>query len=193
MTKALGTIASLPLFSPATGHTWVRPVRKPLAGGAASAPGSKEGTPAPDTQSTASFPRTKQPSLNEKNAAAFDPSGSNLLAESLGLALRYGSEYMDENPLIGEPGKFIIQKAKDAPVPSKLAAAAAASSGAGAGMTGKATPGASSSTPPVPPPPLKTDLAAEVANKVRGGEKSPLTPGGKKKKKNKATTPKTPK
>lgn len=35
------------------------------------------------------------------------------LAESLHLFLRYEDEYMDENPLVGEPGSFIMSKAND--------------------------------------------------------------------------------
>jgi mediator of RNA polymerase II transcription subunit 6 len=35
------------------------------------------------------------------------------LAESLNLFLRYGDEYMDESPLVGEPGSFIMSKAND--------------------------------------------------------------------------------
>jgi mediator of RNA polymerase II transcription subunit 6 len=35
------------------------------------------------------------------------------LAESLNLFLRYEDEYMDETPLVGEPGSFILSKAHD--------------------------------------------------------------------------------
>lgn len=36
------------------------------------------------------------------------------LAESFALLSRYGDEFMDENPLVGEPGSFILSKSGDA-------------------------------------------------------------------------------
>ncbi|GMF76067.1 unnamed protein product [Aspergillus oryzae] len=34
-------------------------------------------------------------------------------AESFSLLARYGEEFMDENPLVGEPGSFILSKSGD--------------------------------------------------------------------------------
>jgi mediator of RNA polymerase II transcription subunit 6 len=36
------------------------------------------------------------------------------LEEALRLLARYGDEYMDEHPLVGEPGSFILSKSSDA-------------------------------------------------------------------------------
>jgi mediator of RNA polymerase II transcription subunit 6 len=36
------------------------------------------------------------------------------LAESFTLLSRYGDEYMDESPLMGEPGSFILSRTGDA-------------------------------------------------------------------------------
>ena len=61
-------------------------------------------------------------------------SDSRLLYESFNLAQRYGTEYMDENPLQGEPGSFVFSstnehlRARHNEQAAKAAAAAAAAS-----------------------------------------------------------------
>ena len=112
-----------------------------------------------------------------------DPRQAALLMETLTNNLRYGREYMDEHPLMGEPGNFIIQKSKDLQVP-----------------IGNENAAREKRTLPIPPP-IKTDIAEEAEKKAKdaltagaAGEKSPLSPtGGKKRKKSKAQTPRTPK
>ena len=65
---------------------------------------SKETTPAPDTQS-----QTKAPLAGGNvSDTAFQDTRS--LMEAFTLLSRYGDEFMDENPLIGEPGSFILSK-----------------------------------------------------------------------------------
>lgn len=86
---------------------------------------------------------------------------------------------MDENPLQGEPGAFVIQKVNPKPGAAKAGLGAGAGGAGGEGKAGK-----------VPPPPLTTDLPAEI-KKGKGAEKSPLTPGGgkrRKKSRNMSTT-----
>jgi mediator of RNA polymerase II transcription subunit 6 len=41
------------------------------------------------------------------------------LTEALALLSRYGDEFMDETPLVGEPGSFIFSKASDAPLSTR--------------------------------------------------------------------------
>lgn len=73
---------------------------------------SKENTPMPDAGPSSSA-ETKSAS---KTGLAISNTGSNYqdtrsLAESFNLFTRYGDEFMDENPLVGEPGSFILSRA----------------------------------------------------------------------------------
>jgi len=88
-----------------------------------------------------------------------------LLEESFNLTLRYGDEYMDTNPITGQPGDFLLkstgrkdafaQKEKD-----KLAV-----SNKGVNVTAPPTPDVKNSD--LPP-----------TRKGSRGDKSPRTPGG---------------
>lgn len=73
---------------------------------------SKDSTPMPATQDTAS---SIKPPSSTKTPSEYDLQSFKLLAESFSLSSRYGSEYMDENPLVGEPGSFILSKSRDTP------------------------------------------------------------------------------
>lgn len=59
------------------------------------------------------------------------------LAEAFSLLSRYGDEYMDETPLVGEPGSFILSKSGDA-----TTATAAAKTGPSNAPTRTGTPSA---------------------------------------------------
>ena len=61
------------------------------------------------------------------SGAGASGAGSNVqdtrtLAESFNLLSRYGEEFMDENPLVGEPGSFILSRAGDVDRPAPAAA-----------------------------------------------------------------------
>ena len=195
LNKLVGTLAPLPLFAPGLGHSYTAP--RPAAG-ASGAPGSAAGTtasvastPRPaDAQSIASLPTTRAPGRSQEARE------TRLLTESLSLLQRFGHEFMDENPLVGEPGNFVVQKAKEGSA-RPVGRAGSGKEGPGEDDRDKAregTPeGARAAAPPPPPPPIKTDLASEVHKKVKGMDKSPLTPGGGKRRKKKVQTPKTPK
>ena len=100
-----------------------------------------------------------------------------MLAGSYDLLLRYGNEYMDENPVVGEPGAFKLAKAHNPALASFTSTTRSSFESSQA-----ATPGKSALTPQ--PPPIKTeDLPAPVRKSTKGGEKSPTTPGGSKEKK----------
>lgn len=117
----------------------------------------------PATQDTAS---STKPPLSTKNTSEYDSQGLKLLAESFSLSSRYGSEYMDENPLVGEPGSFILSKSRDTP-------AGAQQRPRGIG----------------PPPKISTmpesktaEVAPTMKKAVKVAEKSPISPGTKEKK-----------
>ena len=181
------------------GHAYTTPRPKPVNSGtvgSTTAPqSSNAGSPPGDSQSVSSLPRLR--AASNGGGGGEEARETSLLAQSLSLLQRYGDEYMDEMPLVGEPGSFIMQRAKDG---AKVSVRASAQKGSGeSAEKGEENGDASSGAGPVrgaapSPPPIKTDLASEVHKRVKGAEKSPLTPGGgKKRKKSKIQTPKTPK
>jgi len=103
--------------------------------------------------------------------------GSRLLAESLEMSIRYGDEYMDENPITGQPGDFHLSTTgrKDR---NKL-------------MVPGPNKGPLSSQPKTSVPPTPDAKAGEVPPVRKGskGDKSPKTPGGSKVKRRKSKAP----
>ncbi|MCJ1401379.1 Mediator of RNA polymerase II transcription subunit 6 [Xylographa trunciseda] len=193
LTKFLATASSLPIFTPSLGYTYLPFVAKPV-----SAPGSlqatqtsKESTPLPDTQVSVKSNKTSH--LSEKSSIP-DLRGTSLLADSFRLANIYGAEYMDENPLVGEPGSFILQKSRDAAAQAQSQSQSQVSSQSQSQSTIKSSVVVKASAPPTPAP-IKTEgLPPEVRKGVKAGEKTPVTPGtGGKKRKKSRVAPGTPK
>src|SRR6187402_1090788 len=60
---------------------------------------SKEATPLPE-----SLRNAKKPPSSTTNGSNFF--SSLVLEETLNITLKYGDEYMDENPITGQPGEF---------------------------------------------------------------------------------------
>ncbi|MFT7763773.1 UNVERIFIED_CONTAM: hypothetical protein ODW78_21555, partial [Salmonella enterica subsp. enterica serovar Enteritidis] len=63
----------------------------------------------------ASFPTTESSQATSKSSLGGSTASSNYqdtrsLAESFSLLTRYGDEFMDESPLVGEPGSFILSR-----------------------------------------------------------------------------------
>ena len=174
----LSTASTLPIFTPALGYTYIPPVPTSISAtnSLQATQTSIESTPMPETQ--ASFRSTKTAPVTDKEPLT-DPRGTALLAQSLHLSSLYSGEYMDENPLVGEPGSFILQKAREARSQSQSQS------------TVKSTPSVplKASAPPTPAP-LKTDISLEPRKALKAGEKTPITPGTreKKRKKSKAAT-----
>jgi len=128
---------------------------------------SKENTPLPD-----SLPSAKKTLPSSASNSTF--LSSRLLDESFNMAFRYGDEYMDENPITGQPGDFHLsttgRKNKDklmVPLPGK----------------GTSLSQVKASAPPTPE--VKN---AEVPPIRKGskGDKSPKTPGMPKPKRRKS-------
>ncbi|KAL4926488.1 mediator complex subunit MED6 [Aspergillus undulatus] len=109
LTSLLKTASTLPNFTPSQGHTYLPPAPKPTD---TSQPGvqtqtSKENTPMPDAgAANKSFTSTQ-------SGTGSTVSDMRSLAESFQLLAKYGDEYMDESPLMGEPGSFILSRAAD--------------------------------------------------------------------------------
>lgn len=170
LNKFFSTAASLPTFTPALGTTYLPPptTRPNVAAQSQLDQLSKENTPLPET-----FQNPKKQPLPSTNNSTY--LSTRLLEETLAINLKYGDEYMDENPITGEPGAFHlsatgrVEKDKD-----KLMVPVA----------GKASASTSKAATPVPPP-LKTDL--ETLSKKAKGEKTPTkSPGGGKLKRRKS-------
>ena len=127
--------------------------------------GSKEATPLPDSL------QTSKKALSSADINASNYLDVRLLEESLMITEKYGDEYMDENPITGQPGDFHLsttgRKDKD-----KLMVPAA-----------RAAPvSTANAKPSAPPTPLKTDIPP-----ARKGSKSPRTPGMPKPKRRKSS------
>ena len=112
-----------------------------------------------------------------KLSADIDYEGLQMLSNSYNDYIRYGKEYMDENPIVGEPGNFKLSKAQN-PTLSSFTSTTKSSFE----VSQAAIPAKNAGTPQ--PPPIKTeDLPAPVKKSTKGSEKSPTTPSGSKEKK----------
>ncbi len=154
--------SELPLFTPSTGHTYFLPQSKSLTSGANSqvTQASKETTPMPGTQETSLS--AKAPLASRLTSDSDYPS-LQLMAESYSLSLRYGKEYMDDNPIVGEPGSFILSKSREPAAPVMQTA-----------------PKAPVVTKRPPAPEIKTsNLVAPSRKGSKGADKSPISPAGK--------------
>ncbi|KAL4955252.1 mediator of RNA polymerase II transcription subunit 6 [Aspergillus filifer] len=110
LTSLLKTASTLPKFTPSQGHTYLPPASKSADTQAgAQSQTSKENTPMPDADVA---------SKSQSFTGAQVDTGSTIndmrtLAESFHLLAQYGDEYMDESPLVGEPGSFILSRPAD--------------------------------------------------------------------------------
>ncbi|KAL8666113.1 MAG: hypothetical protein Q9168_007550 [Polycauliona sp. 1 TL-2023] len=174
LNKVIGTASGLPTFTPASGHTYLPPAPKALASSSAintqMSQTSKESTPMPGTQDSASVKTQSAP----KPLSNDDFRSTQLLQASLELSMRYGHEYMDDNPLVGEPGAFLITKVRDSQQSSQQL---------------KPKPVSVSVTKPSTPQ-IKTDvLPAQVEKEDAGAAKTPMSGIGKEKKARRKSRP----
>ncbi|KZF21371.1 MED6-domain-containing protein [Xylona heveae TC161] len=165
LTRFLSTASSLPIFSPSLGHIYIPPVPQQQATSFAgtSTQVSKENTPMPDSASQAQSQGNGSKSAGiAVNTAASSVQELRALEDSFALSLKYaGNEYMDDNPLVGEPGSFII------------------STGRGPQSTSTATPQPPTakitslpSRPSAPPTPQPKSLPSPAAAVAVAGKKS---------------------
>ncbi|KAL8799328.1 MAG: hypothetical protein Q9182_005972 [Xanthomendoza sp. 2 TL-2023] len=170
--KTIATASTLPTFTPALGHTYLPPPPKTLAPTSSTqmSQTSKESTPMPGTQDSASI---RTPLTTSKPLSNLDYQSPQLLQASFELSLRYGQEYMDENPLVGEPGSFIITKSRDSQQLSQQP---------------KPKPGSASTTKPSTPQ-IKTDVPKQAEKDAVGAEKSPTSAVAKEKKARRKSRP----
>lgn len=168
-------------FSPADGYSYIKPDSKKAVTAGVSRSSSLVGTPEPDAAS-------QQPDHGDKGEedgqAASDDDA--LLWESLQKAIMYQDEYMDENPLQGEPGSFFFKSTQEhVRTRNKKAQEAAAE----ASKQASSRTSSVGSTPQLPP--IKTEGLPRKGSK----NMSPLSSSAKaKRRKSKApTSPSAPK
>lgn len=171
LNKIIAIASGLPTFTPALGHAYLPPAPKTLASTMSTqmSQTSKESTPIPSTQD--SIP-TRTP-LTTKSLANLDFQSPQLIQASLELSLRYGQEYMDDNPLVGEPGSFIITKTRDSQQMSQQP---------------KPKPLPASTTRPSTPQ-IKTEVSKQTEKDIVGAEKGPMSPVTKEKKARRKSKP----
>lgn len=187
LTRLLSTASSLPSFTPAHGHTYLPPVSKNPTPGSSLQPtqASKEGTPMPGggtplpaTQETATSTKASKTTLDMGNQ------GADMLAYAYDLSNTYANEYMDENPIVGEPGSFKLSKSHNTSLATSMTTSKTSSQAQeGSKPSSQSLEVATPAKSAAPTPQLKTeDLPAPVRKATKGSEKSPTTPGTKEKK-----------
>lgn len=138
---------------------------------------SKENTPMPDVPppTTADTQTSNKAGLgisNTTTSSSFQDTRS--LGEAFNLFTQYGDEFMDENPLVGEPGSFIMSRAGEN---DRVTGAAQPASRAGLGATAN-TPGPAgrASTPQV-----RVDTPGKASDKSNSPPSSGENKGKRKK------------
>ena len=132
LNNLFSTASELPIFSAAHGHTYRKPIQKPVSQSEPeAAQQSKEGTPAP----------TQEPSVADKESKAGDQAvprteqDSWILDFALQRTMRYGKEFSDDKPLVGEPGKLRYSTTKEQPIAASGLKAASSQLSASRGPT----------------------------------------------------------
>ena len=187
LTKLLSTASALPIFTPSLGHTYLPPISKNATPGSSlqTTQASKEstpmpggGTPLPATQETANSAKAS------KSTSDLGLQGVQMLEYSYSLFNRYGTEYMDENPIVGEPGAFKLSKSHNSSLATSMTTSKTSSQAQeGSKLSSQSTEMPTPAKSAVPTPQLKTeDLPAPIRKVTKGSEKSPTTPSTKEKK-----------
>jgi mediator of RNA polymerase II transcription subunit 6 len=114
LSRLMKTASTLPSFTPSYGHTYMPPMTRATEPGSQVPQQSKENTPMPDvpppsTADTQASTKTGLGISNTSTNTSFQDTQS--LGEAFNLFTQYGDEFMDENPLVGEPGSFIMSRA----------------------------------------------------------------------------------
>jgi mediator of RNA polymerase II transcription subunit 6 len=104
LSKFYDAAAAMQYYAPSRGHTYFPPVSKSNAQiGLKSTQTSRANSPVPDTASqTVSLPQAGGAKVISQ------ANDDRAILDSFNLSMQYGSEYMDENPLAGEPGSFVL-------------------------------------------------------------------------------------
>ncbi|KEF60342.1 uncharacterized protein A1O9_01902 [Exophiala aquamarina CBS 119918] len=112
--KVFTAPSGLSFFSVSHGHTYYKPVQKSTKQAlATTSQQSKEDTPLPGMQPSASDKAPTTTTASQTQAQDDFDNSARTLREALRMTLQYGKEYMDDVPLVGEPGNFRLNKTKE--------------------------------------------------------------------------------
>lgn len=104
--KSFNTAASMQYFSPSQGHRFLLESASTSGKDVSSVRGSRVNTPMPDEVHIPT-PKSGQ-AIITKPVDDVSAREHNALMRSLNLSIRYGSKYVDTNPLLGEPGSLVF-------------------------------------------------------------------------------------
>ncbi|KAJ5092301.1 hypothetical protein NUU61_007171 [Penicillium alfredii] len=109
LSRLMKTASTLPTFTPAYGHTYMPPMARAADSSQQASQQSKENTPMPDAPAPATETPAGKAGLDvSTTSSSYQDTRS--LAEAFSLFTHYGDEFMDDNPLVGEPGSFILSR-----------------------------------------------------------------------------------
>ena len=202
LSKFVDQASDLPVFTPAIGYSYYPPAIA-KATTQASQLHSREGSVEPALQASQ---RSNSVDLGTRassvlgagtgvqaSTTSLDPRDSMTLAQSLRLMEVYGDEFMDENPLKGEPGSFLYTHTKDrlrAKQVEAEAAAARAKDKEEAILKSKAATPAAFST--APEKVIKTEATSTDSSKGTTRKGSKAESKAKRRKSRIATAPTSP-
>ncbi|KAJ6024554.1 hypothetical protein N7540_005351 [Penicillium herquei] len=110
LSRLMKTASTLPTFTPSYGHTYLPPMARVTESGAQASQQSKENTPMPDAAAPSTDAQASKAGLGISTNSSSSYRDTRSLAESFTLFAQYGEEFMDETPLVGEPGSFIMSR-----------------------------------------------------------------------------------
>jgi mediator of RNA polymerase II transcription subunit 6 len=101
LSKFYDTAASMQHYAPPSGHSYYPSVSKSnTQTGLRSTQSSRANSPVPDTASQISKGSTAKGLVPANDDRA--------IWDSFNLSMQFGNDYVDENPLVGEPGSFVM-------------------------------------------------------------------------------------
>ncbi|CAG7936986.1 unnamed protein product [Penicillium salamii] len=106
LSQLMKTASALPTFTSAYGHTYLPPGARKEKETQLQSQQSKEPTPVPAGPPDSQTERSPGPGGSDESGIQ----DMRTLAESFSMFSRYGDEFMDESPLLGEPGSFMLSK-----------------------------------------------------------------------------------
>jgi mediator of RNA polymerase II transcription subunit 6 len=160
------TAASMPYFNPIQGYSYRPSSNLGSQRGIESARHSRANSPLPGASQVSSQGFAAQSKPQESQAGQDERA----LLESLTLATRFGDEYVDENPLIGEPGSFVFSSTQ-----THLRAQQAAKAAQGAVKSLPNARSAANSTVSSPLPDLKLSTQIRKGTKTTEKTKTPVS------------------
>ena len=177
LSKFFDTAVNLPTFSPTSGYSYLphstsKAALTSISGSASASPTrSREGSVVPGAETQSLRSGSLIPESQQKQSSSTQD--SRLLARSFQTYLEFGDEYMDENPLIGEPGSFSFTHSaaavKKRRADEEAAVAAAAKAKEQQAASRVATPATKVEQKPPSPPAVMT--AEAKGGKERRGSK----------------------